>query len=224
MLTAILLSAAIASGNEIPKGCTDGCYTFTASYHIKNTECWPGKYVEWTFKLGWYTDAACCDQFIETVEVGWGTNPLDFPPNWEDDWAWELFAEDLYVESSNVTYTQENPQYEWVIIYHPRIWNHSTEGFPLMPILRWYTGFRLARNDGSVFYTDPETIRWPSGAFLELPWMECGEECGACTADLNGDNTVDIQDFLLLMADFDCYGGIEAYLYMLATWGNCPYT
>jgi hypothetical protein len=82
------------------------------------------------------------------------------------------------------------------------------------------------------FVDDPET---PDSGFGQPPVVDMGafefQVAASCPADVNGDDIVDVQDFLLLLANFGGGGqgdidgngtvDVQDFLLLLAAWGPC---
>ncbi|MHC4142527.1 MAG: dockerin type I domain-containing protein, partial [Planctomycetota bacterium] len=83
---------------------------------------------------------------------------------------------------------------------------------------------RFTANDA-----DPQSINESGVDALRIQDFDCTDPC---PADVNGDGTVNVQDFLELIADWGGTGGpadinkdgtvnVEDFLQMLAEWGPC---
>ena len=84
---------------------------------------------------------------------------------------------------------------------------------------------RFTANDA-----DPQSIVEGGVDALRIQDFDCTDPC---PSDVNGDGTVNVQDFLGLLADWGATGGpadvngdgtvnVEDFLQMLAEWGPCP--
>jgi hypothetical protein len=84
---------------------------------------------------------------------------------------------------------------------------------------------RFTANDA-----DPQSINESGVDALRIQDFDCTDPC---PSDVNGDGTVNIQDFLALLAEWDQVGGpadinedgivdVQDFLQMLAEWGPCP--
>jgi hypothetical protein len=84
---------------------------------------------------------------------------------------------------------------------------------------------RFTANDA-----DPQSINESGVDALRIQDFDCTDPC---PSDVNGDGTVNVQDFLGLLADWGGTGGpadvnkdgtvnVEDFLQMLAEWGPCP--
>ena len=107
----------------------------------------------------------------------------------------------------------------------------------------WTADFNKVATDGSGWSSMEHRVvtawsSWPGGGSTEKYDTECViisfNVPAACLGDLDGDGTVGITDFLMLLAawgpnpghqaDFDLDGtvGITDFLALLANWGACP--